>query len=180
MAIPQQWLDNSELLDGIDRVSNSLSDCINLAETSLCKRKSNIKHEKNSPQLDRTADIFSGLDRIDDKIACCIKLAEDTLNSGRLDEQEHSGFTNPWATEEYNPRIARTDNPWTTLPLSITQTIRQNPPTSKSIERIDPVSISWLSFSSNYDIRCSICCNRWLQTRWSPLRRHTISRNGEL
>ena len=110
MAIPRTQVDNSELLNDIDRVFSSLSDCINLVETSLNKRKSSIKCEKNSPQLGHTGDIFSGLDRIDDKIAYCIKLAESTLNSGRLDEQEHSGFTNPWATEEYNPRITSEHN----------------------------------------------------------------------
>jgi len=110
MAIPRLHVDNSELLGVIDHVSNSLSDCINFAETSLRERKSTIKREETSPQSECTGDIFSGLDRIDDKIAYCIKLAEDTLNSGRSDEQEHSGFTNLWATEGYNPQIARTDN----------------------------------------------------------------------
>ena len=110
MAIPRPRVDNFDLLDGIDRVSHSISDCINLTETSLRKRKSSIKCEKFSPESERTSDIFSGLDRIDDKIAYCIKLAEDTLNSGRPDEQERPGFTNPWATGEYNPRIIRTGN----------------------------------------------------------------------
>ena len=110
MAIPRLRVDNSKLLGVIDHVSNSLSDCINFAETSLRERKSTIKREETSPQSECTGDIFSGLDHIDDKIAYYIKLSEDTLNSGRSDEHEHSGFTNLWATEEYNPQIARTDN----------------------------------------------------------------------
>ena len=39
MAIPQQWLDNSELLDGIDRVSDSIAECNNLAESSVRTKK---------------------------------------------------------------------------------------------------------------------------------------------
>ena len=82
MAIPRPRVDNSELLDSIDRVSANLSYCIKLVESTLRKRKSGIKHKETSPQSPKTGDIFSGLDRIDDKIAYCIKLAEDTLNSG--------------------------------------------------------------------------------------------------
>ena len=69
MAIPRSRVDNSELLDGIDRISNSITDCINLAESTLRKRKLGIKHKETSRQSQKTGDIFSGLDRIDDKIA---------------------------------------------------------------------------------------------------------------
>ena len=86
MAIPRPRVDNSELLDGIDRVSDSITDWINIVESYLRKRKSSIKHEKTSPQPKHTGDIFSGLDRIDDKIAYCIKLAGETLNSGSSNE----------------------------------------------------------------------------------------------
>ena len=55
----------------------------------------------------RTGDIFLGLDRIDDKITFCIKLAEETLICGRLGEQDESGFENPWASKEHNPRSNR-------------------------------------------------------------------------
>ena len=58
MAIPRTQVNNSELLNDIDRVFSSLSDCINLVETSLHKRKSSIKREKNSPQLGHTGDTF--------------------------------------------------------------------------------------------------------------------------
>ena len=86
MAISRSRVDNSELLNRIDRVSGSITDCINLAESTLRKKKSSISHEKTSPQPKHTGDIFSGLDRIDDKIAYCIKLAGETLNSGSSNE----------------------------------------------------------------------------------------------
>ena len=95
MAIPRPRVDNYELLDGINRVSSNITDCINLAEPSLRKRKSSIKHKKTSPRSQRTGDIFSGLDHIDNKIASCIKLAGQTLNSGRFSEQDETGFENP-------------------------------------------------------------------------------------
>ena len=89
MAIPRPRLDNSELLDRIDRVCNSITDCINLAESTLRKKKSGIKHKEANPHSQRTGDIFSGLDRIDDKLTSCIKLAEETL------KQDESEFKNP-------------------------------------------------------------------------------------
>ena len=105
LAILRPRVDNSELLDGIDRVSVSIADCISLAESSLRKKKSNAEPEKTSPQSDRLGDIFSGLDCIDDKIAYRMKLVEDTLNSVGSNEQEELGFENPWASKEYNPRF---------------------------------------------------------------------------
>ena len=39
MEIRRPWVDNSGLLNGIDRVSNSIEGCINLAESSLRKKK---------------------------------------------------------------------------------------------------------------------------------------------
>jgi len=41
-AIPRPRVVNSDLLDGIDRVSESITDCINLAESALRKKK--MKH----------------------------------------------------------------------------------------------------------------------------------------
>ena len=38
-AIPRPRVLNSDLLDGIDRVSESITDCINLAESALRKKK---------------------------------------------------------------------------------------------------------------------------------------------
>jgi hypothetical protein len=84
MAIPRPQVDNSELLDGIDRVSDSITDCINLVESALRKKKSRINQEKTSPQIECTGDIFLGLDHIDEKITQCIKVVEDTLNSKKI------------------------------------------------------------------------------------------------
>ena len=39
MEIRRPLVDNSGFLDGIDRVSNSIEGCINLAESSLRKKK---------------------------------------------------------------------------------------------------------------------------------------------
>jgi len=103
MAISRSRVDNSELLNKIDRVSGSITDCINLAESTLRKKKSSISHEKTSPRTEHMGDIFSGIDHIDEKIAHCIKLAEDTLNSKRFDEQEYPKFVNPWATRLSDP-----------------------------------------------------------------------------
>ena len=58
MTIPHPRVDNSDLLDGIDHVCNSITDCINLDESALCRKKLNINHEKISPQVERTGDIF--------------------------------------------------------------------------------------------------------------------------
>ena len=98
MAIPRPRVDNSELLDGIDSVANNLSDCINLAESTLRKKKLGIKHKEATSQSQRTGDVFSGLDRIDDKLASCIKLAEEKL------KQDDSEFEIPWTSMEHNLR----------------------------------------------------------------------------
>ena len=100
MAIQCPRVDNSELLDRIDRVSNSIAGCINLAKSALRKRKSSVSYKKTNPQIEHTCNIFSGLDHIDKKITQCIKLAEDTLNANGLDDQEYPEFVNPWASSQ--------------------------------------------------------------------------------
>ena len=87
MAIPRLKIDISDLLNGVDRVSNSIIDCIDLAESSLCNKKIGTEPKKPSPRLDHSGNIFSGLDRIDQKIAGCIKLAEDTFRAGSFNMQ---------------------------------------------------------------------------------------------
>ena len=49
MAIPRPQVDNSDQLDSIDRVSRNITDCINLTESSLRKKKLRTKAENFSP-----------------------------------------------------------------------------------------------------------------------------------
>jgi len=76
-------ISNTELLDGVDRVSCNIEGCINLAESTLQKHGVKVPkvYERHSPRLDRTGNIFSGTDRVHASLADCIKLAEDTLHA---------------------------------------------------------------------------------------------------
>ena len=89
MAIPHLRIDNSDLLVGLDCVSSSITDCINLVETSL-------------------RNIFSGLDQIDSKIIECIKLAEDTLRRGSFSNQKEVRSETHKEPERCSPRFDRT------------------------------------------------------------------------
>ena len=53
---------NSELLDGIDRVSRSIEGCIKLAESVLGTNKIHQNPENSNPRRDRTGDMLSGID----------------------------------------------------------------------------------------------------------------------
>jgi len=48
-SIPRQKADNSDLINGIDCVSCSLADCIDLAESSLHKKMVRLEPERSSP-----------------------------------------------------------------------------------------------------------------------------------
>ena len=54
---------NSELLDGVNRVSRSIEGCIKLAEMALGTPKSQNPEVLNPPQK-RSGDILSGIDRV--------------------------------------------------------------------------------------------------------------------
>ena len=69
-------INNSELLDGVDRVSRSIKGCIKLAESALSSSKSQQNPEVLNPPQERAGDILSGT-----KLANCIKMAEDTLQN---------------------------------------------------------------------------------------------------
>jgi len=58
MTIQRPKVGNSELLGGIDRVSNSTAGCINLAESALWKKKSGASFKKTTPQRAPTDNIF--------------------------------------------------------------------------------------------------------------------------
>jgi len=71
---------NSELLNGVNRVSRSIEGCIKPAETTLGTPKSQNPEVLNPPQK-RSGDILSGIDRVDSKLIYYIKLAESTLQN---------------------------------------------------------------------------------------------------
>ena len=55
-------INNSELLDGVDRVSRSIKGCIKLAESALSSSKSQQNSEVLNPLQERAGDILSGID----------------------------------------------------------------------------------------------------------------------
>ena len=56
---------NSELLEEVDRVSQSIEGCIKLAEIALGSSKTTQSPEALNPQLEWSGDMFSGIDRVD-------------------------------------------------------------------------------------------------------------------
>ena len=74
-------INNSELLDGVNRVSRSIEGCIKLAESTLGSSTSRQNPEALNPPKERSVDILSGVDQVDYKLADCIKMAEGTLQN---------------------------------------------------------------------------------------------------
>ena len=83
-TIKRPKINNSELLDGVDRVSQSIKGCIKLAEAALGSSTSQQNPEVLNPPQKRSGDILSGIDRVDSKFADCIKIAENTLQNKEL------------------------------------------------------------------------------------------------
>ena len=75
-------VNNFELLDGVDRVSQSIEGCIKLAQSALGQTKMHQNPEDPNPRCDRMGDIFSGINRVDATLVDCINMAEDTLQQG--------------------------------------------------------------------------------------------------
>ena len=69
---------NSELLDGVDRVSRSIEGCIKLAESVLSLTKTQQNPETSNVRRDRIGDMLSGIDRVDSTLIECINMAEKT------------------------------------------------------------------------------------------------------
>ena len=80
MEIRRPRVNNPNLLGGINRVSNNIAGCINLAESSLRKKKSGISLKKTTQKKKPSEDIFSSINHTDDRIGHCLQLAEDTLS----------------------------------------------------------------------------------------------------
>ena len=71
MKIRRPRVENSKLLNGIDRVSNSIEGCINLAESTLQRKKLALRFKKTTRKNKPSEDIFSSIDHIDEKIRHC-------------------------------------------------------------------------------------------------------------
>ena len=56
---------NSELLEEVDRVSQSIEGCIKLAEIALGSSKTTQSPEALNPPPEWSGDMFSGIDRVD-------------------------------------------------------------------------------------------------------------------
>ena len=80
-SIKRPKINNSELLEGVDRVSRSIEGCIKLAEFAFSSSKPQQKPEASNPPLERSGNILSGVDRVDSKLVDCIKMAEGILQN---------------------------------------------------------------------------------------------------
>ena len=101
-TIKRPKVKNSELLDGVNRVSRSIEGCIKLAETALGTPKSQKSEVLNPPQK-RSGDILSGIDRVNSKLTDCIKLAESTFQN----KEQKSGGGICGGSGEINPRFVQ-------------------------------------------------------------------------
>ena len=63
-TIKHPRISNTELLNGVDRVSHNIEGCINLVDSTLQHHGIKVPQvpERSSPRLDRTGDIFSRTD----------------------------------------------------------------------------------------------------------------------
>ena len=102
-SIKRPKINNSELLDGVDRVSRSIEGCIKLAESALGSSKTQQNPEALNPPQERSGDILSGMDRVDSKLIDCIKMAESTLQN----KKQKSGGGICGRSGKTNPRLAR-------------------------------------------------------------------------
>ena len=75
-SIKRPKIVNSELLDGVDRVSRSTHGCIKLAESALGSSKAQQNPETLNPPSKRSSDMFLGIDRVDSTLVDCISMAE--------------------------------------------------------------------------------------------------------
>jgi len=103
-TIKRPKIKNSELLDGVNRVSRSIEGCIKLAETILGSSTSQQNPEVWNPPQKRSGDILSGIDRVNSKLAdCSIKIAESTLQN----KEQKSGGEICGRSGETNPQLVR-------------------------------------------------------------------------
>ena len=98
-SIKRPRIVNSELLDGVDRVSRSIEGFIKLAESALNSSKTQQNPETLNPPQERSGNMLSGIDRVDSKLIDCIKMAESTLQN----KKQNSGGEFCGKLEEANP-----------------------------------------------------------------------------
>ena len=78
-SIERPKIVNSELLDGVDRISRSIEGCIMLAESALGSSKSEQSPKTSNQRCPRMGNMFSGIDQVDSTLIDCINMAENTL-----------------------------------------------------------------------------------------------------
>ena len=110
-------IDNSELLDGVDRVSRSIEGCIKHAESALGPSKTQQNPEALNPPHERSGDILSGVDRVDSTLVDCIRMAEGTLQNKKQKSGGgicgRSGRTNPRACSDETVFLQETSESFT-------------------------------------------------------------------
>ena len=102
-SIKRPKIENSELLDGVDRVSRSIEGRIKLAESTLGSSKVQQNPEALNPPQERSGDILSGVDRVDSTLVDCIKMAEGILQN----KKQKSGGGICRRSGRTNPRLVR-------------------------------------------------------------------------
>ena len=80
-TIKRPKIKNTELLDGVNRVSRSIEGYIKLAETTLGSSRSQQNPKVINPPQKRSGDMLSGIDQVNSKLADCIKVAKSTLQN---------------------------------------------------------------------------------------------------
>ena len=98
-SIKRPKIVNTELLDGVDRVSRSIEGCIKLAESALGSSEIQHNPETSNPPQERLGDKLSGIDQVDSKLIDCIKMAESTL----LNKKQNSGSETCGKPKDTNP-----------------------------------------------------------------------------
>ena len=88
-SIKRPRIVNSELLDGVDRVSRSIEGCIKLAESALNSSKTQQNPKTLNPPHEGLGDMLSGIYRVDSKLIDCINMAESTLQNKKQNSETH-------------------------------------------------------------------------------------------
>ena len=100
-SIKRPKIVNSELLDGVDRVSRSIEGCIKLAESVLGSSKAQQSPETLNPPPEWSGDVFLGIDRVESALIDCINKAKSTLQG----KKQNLGREVCRKTEKANPGL---------------------------------------------------------------------------
>ena len=102
-SIKRPKIVNTELLDGVDRVSLSIEGCIKLAKSAHGSSKIQQNPETLNPPQERSGNMLSGIDRVDSKLIDCINMAKSTLQN----KKQNFGGEIYGKPKEANPRLVR-------------------------------------------------------------------------